>query len=143
MRVMLKKALGFLGVLAALFLAAGTARAHVLQGPHILDLAAKAMVRPVGLVVQQQTLSVAEPGGEDAGNRMEETLWFSYPGKFRSETVEGTPRTIRVLSDNRFAGVVDGVLVSSTPSWADLYPAPLLFRDRESLGVALKPMVWM
>lgn len=133
MRVTLKKAFCFLGVLAALSLVAGTARAHVLQGPHILDLAAKAMVRPVGLVVQQQTLWDAEPGVEDAGNRTEETLWFSYPGKFRSETIEGTPRAIRVWSDNRFAGVVDGVLVSSTPSGPDLYPAPLLFRDRESL----------
>ncbi|MCP4115062.1 MAG: outer membrane lipoprotein-sorting protein [Desulfobacteraceae bacterium] len=133
MIVKLKNALGFLAVLAAFSLAAGTARAHVLQGPHILDLAVKAIVKPVGLVVQQQTRVAGEPGGEDAGNLTEETLWFSFPGKLRAETVEGTPRTIRVWSGNRFAGVEDGVLVSSTPSRADLYTAPLLFRNRESL----------
>lgn len=133
MIVMLKKAFCFLGVLAALSLAAGTAGAYVLQGPHIIDLAVKKIVRPVGLVVHQQTRVVVEPQGEDAWNQAEETLWFSYPGKMRSETLEGAPRTIRVWSGNRFAKVVDGALVSSTPSGADLYIAPLLFRNRESL----------
>ncbi|MBI9088769.1 MAG: hypothetical protein JEZ12_06105 [Desulfobacterium sp.] len=133
MIVMLKKAFGFLGVLAALSLAAGTAGAHVLQGPHIIDLAVKKIVRPVGLVVHQQTRVVVAPEGEDAWNQTEETLWFSYPGKLRWETVEGAPRTLGVRTDNRFAKVVDGILVSSAPSGVDLYTDPLLFRDRESL----------
>jgi len=130
---MLKKALRFLAVLAALFLAAGPARAYVLQGPHIIDLAVKKIVKPVGLVVHQQTRVAGEAGGEDAWIQTEETLWFSYPGKLRSETVEGTPRVIRLWSDNRFAKVADGALVSSTPSGADLYTDPLLFRDRHRL----------
>ncbi len=139
MIVMLKKALRFLAVLAALSLAAGPARAYVLQGPHIIDLAVKKIVRPVGLVVHQQTRVAGDPVGGDASwSQTEETLWFSYPGKLRSETVEGTPRIIRVWSDNRFAKVAGGALVSSTPSGADLYTDPLLFRDRERLQHRLK-----
>lgn len=154
MRISVKRCFYLLGLLAAFSMTAvGTARANLLQGPHIIDLVAQKIVKPLGLEVHQETRVVKTPGikpenkleiksevtSEFASeikpewNDTRETLWFSFPGRMRSETIAGTPRTISVWSADRFVKMVDGVVVSSMPLGPDLYLVPLLFRDRESL----------
>jgi len=62
-----------------------------------------------------------------------EKLWFSYPGKFRSEAVSGSHDMICVESKGQFIKIIDEFIESKEKSLTDLYTDILLFRQAESL----------
>ena len=161
MIVSVKRCFYFLGLLAAFSMTVcGTAQANLLQGPHIIHLVAKKIVKPLGLEVHQEVRVLKTPA-INSENKLEitpgiipelvskdksdlsiikpewndtrETLWFFFPGRVRSETIAGTPSTICIWSNESFVKMVDGQFVSSMPLGPDFYLVPLLFRDRESL----------
>ncbi len=69
---------------------------------------------------------------------MTEKLWFSYPGKFRSESIAGSHDMICAESKGRFVKIIDEFIESKEKSLIDLYTDILLFRKPESLTKRLK-----
>jgi outer membrane lipoprotein-sorting protein len=69
---------------------------------------------------------------------MTEKLWFSYPDKFRSESVNGRHDMICAESKGRFVKIIDEFIESKEKSPVDLYTDILLFRQPESLTKRLK-----
>ncbi|MEA1969003.1 MAG: hypothetical protein U9N77_12395, partial [Thermodesulfobacteriota bacterium] len=134
----------------------------MLQGPHILELVTRKIVKPAGLVVYQKRELLNRRAGKDISIykavfhdaayssdedlsiteefsvKVDEKLWFSYPGRFRCETVSGTSEGITVFANHRFVKIVQEEIVAEKESFADHYTDILLFRDRENLGLRLK-----
>lgn len=67
-----------------------------------------------------------------------EKLWFSYPGKFRSEAVTGSHDMIFVESRGKYIKIIDEFIASKEKSLTDLYTDILLFRQPELLTRRLK-----
>jgi hypothetical protein len=67
-----------------------------------------------------------------------EKLWFSYPGKFRSEAVAHSHHMICVEAKGRFVKIIDEFIESKEKALTDLYTDILLFRQPESLTRKLK-----
>jgi len=67
-----------------------------------------------------------------------EKLWFSYPGKFRSEAVTGSHDMICVESRGKYIKIIDEFIASKEKSLTDLYTDILLFRQPELLTRRLK-----
>ncbi len=69
---------------------------------------------------------------------MKEKLWFSYPDKFRSESVAGSHEMICVESKGQYIKVIDEFIESKKKSLTDLSTDILLFRQPELLTKRLK-----
>jgi len=146
----------------------GPVMSYVLPGPHILELMTASIKKPTGLVVYQKrtVMKVQEPENlhldiqepedplvyivepEDPGIYIQEpevlqidiqeTLWYSFPGNFRSESVSDAHEKISVFSDGNYLVISNGTLVAKKESPAERYTDILLFRDRVSLEQRLE-----
>ena len=67
-----------------------------------------------------------------------EKLWFSFPGKYRSESITGAHNMICVESGKKFVKVVDEFIDSKEKSLTDLHTDILLCRKPGSLQKRLK-----
>jgi hypothetical protein len=97
------------------------------------------------LTIQEETI-IDEPEGEEiepSGTEpsfieINEKLWFSYPGKFRSEAVTNSHDMLCVESNGKFIKIVDEFIESKEKSFIDLYIDILLHRQQETLIKKLK-----
>lgn len=108
------------------------AGAYVLEGPHVLDLTAKAMGKIAALRVEQK-LIVYPQTPEKAPTVFDETAVYVMPERFRSDIVsEQIRRTYLVFADSSLT-VIDGRLASSGNDPFDHYQQLLRSRTRPRL----------
>ena len=67
-----------------------------------------------------------------------EKLWFSYPGKFRSEAAAGSHDMICVEAKGQFVKIIDEFIESKEKALTELYTDIILFRKPASLTKKLK-----
>ncbi|NOX35336.1 MAG: hypothetical protein GXP56_16675 [Deltaproteobacteria bacterium] len=111
----------------------GVGEAFIPQAPHLLYLVMEKIRQPAGIEAFQtkKILNYKDPG--KGFNKLEEKLYFLYPGRFRCEITSETLTSFSVESDHEFVKVMDGIIVSHEKSPVDLYTDILLYRDHESL----------
>jgi hypothetical protein len=117
--------------------------AYVLEGPHVLDLSAKAMGRIAALQVEQKLL-VYPQSPETLPTVFDETAIYVMPERFRSDIAsERIQRTFLVFADSSLT-VIDGrtvvgenpfdiyqrLLQKPHPSTPDTHPQPNGGRNR-------------
>lgn len=127
-----------LGLLSVLMLASwiGTAGAYVLEGPHVLELMVKKLKGPSTLHVRQQVV-IEDPLVSVQPVSVAENLYFSYPDRFRSETLHNNTQRILVATPGQVLTIVDNVIESNQEGRFDRYKDPLLYLTRELLHKAL------
>ncbi len=109
----------------------GPAAAYVLEGPHILDLSAKAMGKITALQTNQ-TLLIYPQMPETPPTVYNETATYVLPERFRSDIVsDQIQRTHLVFSDSSIT-VIDGRMVVGEDPF-DLYQRLLRSRTRPRL----------
>ncbi|HSO18716.1 MAG TPA: hypothetical protein VLT88_04625 [Desulfosarcina sp.] len=128
-------------VLSAALVAAYPARtvaAHVLEGPHVLDLTAEAMGRIAALQVDQKLLIYPE-SPDVTPTVLDETATYIMPQRFRSDIqAERIRRTYLVFGESAMT-VIDGrMAVGESPF--DRYQGLLRSRTREQLMHSLGRM---
>jgi hypothetical protein len=122
-------ALSVLLVMAAMPVRAG---AYVLEGPHVLDLTARAMGKIAALRVEQK-LIVYPQTPETAPTVFDETAVYVMPERFRSDIVsERVRRTHLVFADSSLT-VIDGRLAVGDDDPFDRYQQLLRSRTRPRL----------
>lgn len=102
---------------------------YVLQGPHIVDLMARNFTHNKNFKSVHKRV-VFEFGQPPETTMLEETLWCSFPGRFRSETTSATVRRLQLVSNGRRLTVLDGKLIPQAESGGDLYPEMLCYKPR-------------
>ena len=119
--------------------------AFIPEASEIIKLSVEKIVEPVGLrVVQNRKIYNEQTEQEEEGEiepsfiEISEKLWFSYPGKFRSEAIAGSHDMICVESKGQFIKIIDEFIESKEKSLTDLYTDILLFRQPGSLTKKLK-----
>lgn len=112
--------------------------AYVLEGPHVLDLSAKAMGRIAALQVEQKLL-VYPQSPETLPTVFDETAIYVMPERFRSDIAsERIQRTFLVFADSSLT-VIDGrTVVGENPF--DIYQRLLRSRTRPRLIRTLNQM---
>ena len=135
-------------VVLILFLPFSKGYAFILTGSEIINLAVEKIVEPVGITLSQKrkvyhgqkvSENIEETGKTELSFiEMTEKLWFSFPGKFRSEAVTSSHDMICVESRGRFVKIIDEFIESQEKSLIDLYTDIHLFRQPESLTKRLK-----
>lgn len=107
------------------------AAAHVLEGPHVLELTAKAMGRLTSLKIDQKRLIY--PQTEDEGPTvLDETVVYVMPRRFRSDIVsDQIHRTHLEVSDQSLTVMDDRLTMTQDPF--DLYQRLLRSRTRSQL----------
>lgn len=107
------------------------AGASVLQGPHILELTARAMGRIAALHVNQK-LSINSQTPDEAPVAFDETVIYVMPERFRSDIVsDKIHRTHLVFNDSSLT-VIDGRIATGKDPF-DLYQRLLRSRTRYHL----------
>lgn len=117
--------------LLALAATPGRAGAHVLESPHVLELAAGAMGKIAALQVNQKLLIYPQTP-ETAPTVFDETATYVMPERFRSDIVsDQIQRTHLVFADSSLT-VIDGRMAVGQDSF-DLYQQLLRSRTRSRL----------
>ncbi len=108
------------------------AGAYVLEGPHVLDLTARAMGKIAALRVEQK-LIVYPQDPDTAATVFDETAVYVMPERFRSDIVsERVRRTHLVFADSSLT-VIDGRLAVGDDDPFDRYQQLLRSRTRPRL----------
>jgi hypothetical protein len=107
------------------------ADAHVLQGPYILELSAKAMGRIAALQVKQK-LIVYPPKPEEAPVVFDETAIYVMPQRFRSDIVSDQFQRTHLEFGNSSLTVIDGRVATGKDPF-DSYQRVLRSRTRSRL----------
>lgn len=128
----MKKAHITLGILMALACLYQSAGAHVLQGPHILELMTAKLGVPTNLLVSQR-LIIYDSSLPSGSVELEETLRYHFPEKFRSDIQSENAQRIHVLSENMALTVIDGNVSAEEETVFDRFKDILLYRSRELL----------
>ncbi|THB75891.1 MAG: hypothetical protein D3926_19320 [Desulfobacteraceae bacterium] len=110
------------------------ASAFIPTAPHLLDLVIKKIRQPVGMTVLQHRQVINANDPELAVTRIEEGLYYRFPGNLRSEIIKGPSYGIFVRSHEEFLKIQDGYVISLEKSLSDLYNDILIFRERETLS---------
>jgi outer membrane lipoprotein-sorting protein len=113
-----------------------TAGAYVLEGPYVLALMVKKLQGPHTLHVQQQVV-VEDPLVSPQSVILAENLYYSYPDRFRSETLYNNTQRILVSTPEQVLTVVDNVIASNQEGRFDAYKDLLLYLTRDLLHKAL------
>ena len=110
--------------------------AHVLEGPHVLEMMTRKKSKPKTMLVEQQVI-IDDPELSNQPVELDETLRFRFPGSFRSDTQHEQTHRILVVSPDQDLVVVDDRIVSNLQGRFDRYKDVLLYRTRKLLHQAL------
>ncbi len=115
-----------------LFLPTAPAGAYVLKSGHILQLMAGSLGKTKHLKINQR-LVVFDPLSENGKTILPETVYYSFPLKFRSDINTESIHRIHVAAGQAALTVIDRRIASETGSLFDRYKDPLLLRSRSLL----------
>lgn len=118
--------------IAVLVFPAGSSNAYVLEGRHILHLAANKLASRSNLSAVQ-TLTFHENDSQGTTTEYEETVYYSFPRQFRSDLQSGQIGKIHVFSKNEAITIVNDTISPNPESGLDHYKDLLLFRNRSVL----------
>ncbi|OIN96559.1 MAG: hypothetical protein AUJ48_01370 [Deltaproteobacteria bacterium CG1_02_45_11] len=104
------------------------ANAHVLQGPHILDLMTKKLGTANRLLVSQKLILYNNP--QSNSFELSETLRYIFPEQFRSDILSDNAQRIHVISKGAALTVIDGKVIADKENWMDYYKDIILYRSR-------------
>ncbi|MBR9979929.1 MAG: hypothetical protein KFF50_02775 [Desulfatitalea sp.] len=121
----------WLSVVLLLFTAAPGA-AQVLQGAHVLDLMVRALAGADTLRVEQMVV-IDDRDIADDPLTLSETLFYAFPGRFRSEAAYQDSHRIHVVDHDRRLTLVDGRPAADPAGPYDRYKDLLLYRTRKDL----------
>ena len=114
------------------------ASGYVLEGPHVLELAAEAMGRLPALEIQQKLLIYPET--PDAfPTVLDETAWLVAPRRFRSDIVSDRIKRTHLEVGDQSLTVIDG-RIAVTRDTFDLYQQLLRNRNRRELMTTLNTL---
>ncbi len=105
---------------------------YVLQGPHLLELMAQVLVSGKTLKVEQ-TVTVEDPDVTEHPLKLNETLNYFFPERFRSDTKSESTHRIYVESVGQSITILDGHTISHQQDRLNLYKDLLLSRSRSGL----------
>jgi len=118
--------------------APGPAAAHVLEGPHVLELTAEAMGKIAALQIDQKLLVYA-PAPDQEPSVFDETVTYVMPQRFRSDiAADRIQRTHLIFADTALT-VIDGRLAVGEDPF-DRYQRLLRSRTRSQLMRTLNRM---
>jgi hypothetical protein len=122
------------GVLCVLihFGLATAAGAYVLPGRQILTLMIDQFGPGRTLVVFQKTV-LYDPGLEGGMQELDETLYYRYPDRFRSEVSSAGVEQIRVVNIDGALTVVDGKIIAESESQFDHFKDLMLYKETDLL----------
>ncbi|MCJ8502133.1 outer membrane lipoprotein-sorting protein [Desulfatitalea alkaliphila] len=115
------------------FFSAIPAPAAMLQGAHVLELMVRALSGADTLRVEQLVVFDEPDAGEAASRSLNETLFYAFPGRLRSETPYRQSLRIRITRDDRHTTLVDGRPVARKIALDERYGELFLFRSRQDL----------
>ncbi|RJQ66074.1 MAG: hypothetical protein C4519_26265 [Desulfobacteraceae bacterium] len=105
---------------------------YTLQGPHVLELMVQTLSGAQTLRVVQQVI-VEDSSIADHPLEVKETLFYSFPEKFRSDGWFENTHRIHVAVSNEMVTIVDGRRTSDAATPFDRYKDLLLHRSRKLL----------
>ena len=109
-------------------------KAYVLPGKQVLSLMAEKRVMPKTLEVQQTVSQMPTDGLSAEAVTLQETLFFSFPDRFRAETTGGNYRRISIQSGQERLVVVNGQIQSGPPEQFEVYKDILLLETRTAMA---------
>lgn len=121
------------------FLPAAPAGAYVLKSGHILQLMAGSSGKTKYLRINQHIV-VFDPLADNGKIILPETVYYSFPTKFRSDIIAESIQRIHIVSNQVALTVTDRHITSETGSLFDSYKDLLLFRSRYLLEQRLNDM---
>jgi hypothetical protein len=124
------------------------ADAHVLQGPHILELMVSRLGKAKRLLIKQKlTLHGNLPNENQPRDSVEiqETIRYAFPESFRSDILSETTQRIHIVSNGVPLTILDGKAAIEGETGFDRYKDVMLLRSRKlieqhlvNIGVAIE-----
>ncbi|MBF0101741.1 MAG: hypothetical protein HQK77_12615 [Desulfobacterales bacterium] len=106
-------------------------QAYVLNGHHILDLTVKTIGTASGCFSGTQTLVVYTDDPEPKETRFNETVYYVFPERFRSDITSDGQQRIYLSVQGNVLGIVDGHQdTEASESLHNTYKDILLYRNR-------------
>ncbi|MBT8339550.1 MAG: hypothetical protein HKP58_01425 [Desulfatitalea sp.] len=105
-----------------------TSQAYVLQGPHVLALMVSALAGVRDIKVTQK-VTIEDNALADHPLVLDETLYYRFPDRFRSEARYESTHRIQVVAPEQCMTVLDDVRVDDHINRFDRYKDLLLYRD--------------
>jgi outer membrane lipoprotein-sorting protein len=121
------------------FLPVASAGAYVLKSGHILQLMAGSSGKTKYLRINQHIV-VFDHLADNGKIILPETVYYSFPTKFRSDIIAESIQRIHIVSNQVALTVIDRHITSETGSLFDSYKDLLLFRSRYLLEQRLNDM---
>jgi len=121
------------------FLPVASAGAYVLKSGHILQLMAGSSGKTKYLRINQHIV-VFDHLADNGKIILPETVYYSFPAKFRSDIISESIQRIHIVSNQAALTVTDRQITSETGSLFDSYKDLLLFRSRYLLEHRLNDM---
>ena len=112
-------------------------RAYVLSGRHLLALMAEKRTVSQTLEVTQAVSQLPDGDAPRLAAALRETLYFSFPDRFRSDTLGEDYRRISIRTPQDTLVVVNGQIRSGAPERFEIYKDLLMINSREALETFL------
>ena len=122
-----------------IFLPVGPVGAYVMRSGHILQLMARSLGKTKHLKINQH-IEVFDYLADDGRVTLPETVYYSFPAKFRSDIVSETIQRIHIVSNQAALTVTDRHVTSETGTLFDSYKDLILLRSRYLLERKLNTM---
>jgi len=122
-----------------LLAAAGIASGYIIPARQILGFMVEQFGTGQTLTIFQKTV-LYSPDLEGGMRELDETLYYRFPGQFRSEVKRPELEKIQVVNDEGAVTIVDGKVVGETEGLFDHFKDLILFNDPDLLGDALSQL---
>jgi hypothetical protein len=106
---------------------AGVTRAYILPAEQILNFLIDRLGPASTLIVMQKTV-LYDPGFEGGIQELEETLYYGFPDRFRSEVTAPGLEQVRVVDPDGAILVMNGKIIGETENGFDHFKDLLLYR---------------
>lgn len=111
---------------------ASVASAYILPARQILTLMIGGFSSGRTLIVSQKTV-LYDPSLDGGMQELDETLYYKYPDRFRSEMSTSGLEQVRVVSPEGVVSVINGKIVGETESQFDHFKGLLLYTETDLL----------
>jgi hypothetical protein len=114
-------------------------RAYILPAEQILTFVVDRLGSGRALMVRQKTVFY-DPSLEQGMQERDETLYFAYPDRFRSEVDGPGVKQIKVVSTEGALSIFNGKIIGETENPFDHFKDLLLYREAELLANRLSQL---
>ncbi len=129
-----------LAVLGLALLVPSATVAYVLPGRQVVALMAEKRLAPQTLEVRQAVSPLAVDGSDAEAAALQETLFFSFPDRFRADAAGAGYRRISIQSGQDRLVAVNGQIQTGPPERFEIYKDILLLETRTALSAYLRQL---